>query len=58
MGTTDKTAAIRQKRLRERKAKVLDEHKALQATINELKENLKLSDAKKWQTLLKEMKGL
>lgn len=52
MGTTDKTAAIRQKRLRERKAQELAECRALQALIDELTENLELSDAQKWQHLL------
>lgn len=52
MGTTDKTAAARQKRLRERRAKELAECRALQALINELTENLELSDTEKWQHLL------
>lgn len=57
MGTTDKTAAIRQKRLRERRAKALAEYQALQDLIDELAENLQLSDAEKWQMLLKKIKG-
>lgn len=58
MGTTDKTAAERQKRFRERKAKAFAEYNALQATIDELTKDLKLSDADKWQLLLKKVKGL
>ena len=58
MGTTDKTAAERQKRYRKRKAKAFAEYNALQATIDELTEDLKLSDAEKWQLLLKKVKGL
>ena len=54
MGTTDKTGAERQKRFRDRRAKTLAECQALQALINELKENLQFSDAEKWQLLLKE----
>ena len=57
MGTTDKTAAERQKRFRERRAKVLIECQALQALINELKEDLELSDAQKWRTLEEKTKG-
>ena len=58
MGTTDKTAAERQKRLRERRAKELAECRTLKAAIDELTEDLELSDAQKWQRLLKEIKGL
>lgn len=58
MGTTDKTAAERQRRFRERKAKALAEHQTLQALIDELTENLKLNDAQRWQQLIKKMKGL
>ena len=57
MGTTDKTGAERQRRFRERKAKTLAEYKALQATINELKEDLKLNDAQRWQQLIEKTKG-
>lgn len=57
MGTTDKTAAIRQKRMRERKAKAIAEYKALQAAIDELKENLELTDAEKWRQLIEKTKG-
>lgn len=55
MGTTDKTGAERQKRFRERRAKALAEYEALQALIDELTENLELSDTEKWQLLLKEL---
>lgn len=56
MGTTDKTAAARQKRLRERRAKAIAEYHALQALINELTENLQLNDAERWCLLLKKIR--
>lgn len=58
MGTTDKTAATRQKRLRERRAKELDECRTLKAAIDELTEDLELSDTEKWQQLVEKTKGL
>lgn len=51
MGTTDKTAAIRQKRMRERRAKELTECRTLKAAIDELTENLEITDAQRWQQL-------
>lgn len=58
MGTTDKTAAERQKRFRERRAQALAECEALQALIDELTENLELSDTEKWRLLIEKTKGL
>lgn len=52
MGTTDKTAAARQKRLRERKAQALAEYQAQQAGIDALIEDSKLTDAERWQLFI------
>lgn len=58
MGTTDKTNAIRQKRFRERRAQAVAEYQALQALINKLAGDLKLSDAERWRMLEEKIKGL